>query len=202
MGRTPNLFVGDHWVISFLTYILTITFPKIHARGTYIIINQVRFRKRGNLTNNFLCVTLLFPGKSWAPSAAFSPLHLTLPLMGHLWKDGICFELVLKKGFDVPNFDQVVQPRRDEHLAFWVKTEVCDAMLEVVKACLGLSLSLCVDLDVTLLADSDGDLVAFKGQGQAPRGAPVANSASTFSEILRNFIIDIDWIFSRNVLLS
>ena len=59
-------------------------------------------------------------------------------------------------------------------------------MLEVVKACLGLSLSLCVDLDVTLLADSDGDLVALKGQGQAPRGAPVANSASTFSEILRN----------------
>ena len=94
--------------------------------------------------------------------------------------------MVLQKGFDVPNFDQVVQPRRDEHLAFWVKTEVCDAMLEVVKACLGLSLSLCVDLDVTLLTDSDGDLVAFKGQGQAPRGAPVANSASTFSEILRN----------------
>ena len=76
-------------------------------------------------------------------------------------------------------------PRRDEHLAFWVKTEVCDAMLEVVKACLGLRFSLCVDLDVTLLADSDGDLVAFKGQGQAPRGAPVANSASTFSEILQ-----------------
>ena len=93
---------------------------------------------------------------------------------------------MLQKGFDVPNFDQVVQPRRDEHLAFWVKTEVCDAMLEVVKACLGLRLSLCVDLDVTLLADSDGDLVAFEGQGQTPRGAPVANSASTFSEILRN----------------
>jgi len=91
---------------------------------------------------------------------------------------------VLKKGFDVPNFDQVVQPRRDEHLPFGVKTEVCDAMLEVVKACLGLRLSLCVDLDVTLLADSDGDLVAFKGQGQTPRGAPVTNSASTFSAMM------------------
>ena len=111
--------------------------------------------------------------------------------MGHLKKDGLCCELVLKEGLDVPNFDQVVQPRRDEHLALWAKAEVCDAMLEVVKACLGLRLSLGVDLDVTLLADSDGDLVAFKRQGQTSRGAPIAHSTSTFSEISPNTFVEI-----------